>query len=167
MIRRRIALLLSLFLGVIVAAVALAGDSPVSSNYAYATNGIKDHIAGGSGSEWKLLLDASNLGGKELEMVEVTLAPGTIVGSHTHGSLEVIYVLSGTYEHEVNGRRYSLTPGMVGIVRPGDKVRHLVPKSGPAKLLIIWAPGGEANRLLGHSKGTEVGPLDAIGAAAP
>jgi uncharacterized cupin superfamily protein len=84
-----------------------------------------------------------------------------------HGSLEVIYVLSWTYEHEVNGRRYALTPGMVGIVRPGDKVRHLVPKSGAAKLLIIWAPAGEANRLLGHAKGTQVQPLDAIGTASP
>jgi quercetin dioxygenase-like cupin family protein len=167
MIRRRIAPLGSLLLGLAVTAVALAGDAPISANYAYATSGIKDHIAGGSGSEWKLLLDASNLGGKELEMVEVTLPPGTIVGSHMHGSLEVIYVLSGIYEHEVNGRRYSLTPGMVGLVRPGDKVRHLVPKSGPAKLLIIWAPGGEANRILGHAKGTDVRPLDSIEAAPP
>jgi quercetin dioxygenase-like cupin family protein len=167
MIRRRLALLLCPVFGVVITAVALAGDSPNSSNYTYATNGIKDHIAGGLGSEWRLLLDESNLGGKELEMVEVTLPPGTIVGSHMHGSVEVIYVLSGTYEHEVNGRRYSLTPGMVGIVRPGDKVRHLVPKSGPAKLLIIWAPGGEASRVLGHAKGTAVPPLDSIGAASP
>jgi quercetin dioxygenase-like cupin family protein len=167
MILRRIALLLPLVLGVVTTAVAVAADLPSSSSYAFATNGIKDHIVGGSGSEWKLLLDASNLGGQELEMVEVTLPPGTVVGAHRHGSLEVIYVLSGTYEHEVNGKRYSLAPGMVGIVRPGDKVRHLVPKSGPAKLLIIWAPGGEANRVLGHTQGTEVRALDAIGTAAP
>ncbi len=134
-----------------------SGDEPVS--YTYATNGIKDHIAGGAGSEWKLLLNESNLGGKELEMVEVTLAPGTTVGSHTHGSLEVIYVLSGTYDHEVNGKLYELTPGMVGIVRPGDHVRHLVPKSGPAKLLILWAPGGEAARVLRQAKGVDVAPL--------
>jgi quercetin dioxygenase-like cupin family protein len=134
-----------------------SGDEPAS--YTYATNGIKDHIAGGAGSEWKLLLNESNLGGKELEMVEVTLAPGTTVGSHTHGSLEVIYVLSGTYDHEVNGKLYELTPGMVGIVRPGDHVRHLVPKSGPAKLLILWAPGGEAARVLRQAKGVDVAPL--------
>jgi quercetin dioxygenase-like cupin family protein len=165
MILRRIAVLVPFAIGAVTVAAAFAADVPSSSNYAYATNGIKDHIAGGSGSEWKLLLDESNLGGKELEMVEVTLPPGTTVGTHMHGSLEVIYVLSGTYEHEVNGRRYSLTPGMVGIVRPGDQVRHLVPKSGPAKLLIIWAPGGEANRILGHAKGAEVHALDAIGTA--
>ncbi|HEX4051187.1 MAG TPA: cupin domain-containing protein [Steroidobacteraceae bacterium] len=167
MIRRRVELLWILALGMVITEMALASDTPNPASYAYATNGIKDHIAGRMGSEWKLLLDDSNLGGKELEMVEVTLAPGTIVPSHMHGSVEVIYVLSGTYEHEVNGKRYSLTPGMVGIVRPGDKVRHLVPKSGPAKLLIIWAPGGEANRVLGHAKGTEVRPLDPIATASP
>src|SRR3984885_9462948 len=133
--------------------------SATSQQYAYATNGILDHIAGGSGSEWKLLLNESNLGGKELEMVEVTLAPGTTVGSHTHGSLEVIYVLSGTYDHEVNGKRYELTPGMVGIVRPGDHVRHLVPQSGPAKLLIMWVPGGEAAPVLRNPKGVDVAPV--------
>jgi quercetin dioxygenase-like cupin family protein len=130
--------------------------SAPTQQYAYATNGILDHIPGGSGSEWKLLLNESNLGGKEMEMVEVTLAPGTTVGSHTHGSLEVIYVLSGTYDHEVNGKRYELTAGMVGIVRPGDHVRHLVTKSGPAKLLIMWVPGGEAAKVLRQPKGVEV-----------
>ena len=140
-----------------------AGSAPdASQHYTYATNGITDHIGGGSGAEWKLLLNESNLGGKELQMVEVTLAPGTTVPSHTHGALEVVYVLSGTYEHEVNGKRYSLTPGMVGIVRPGDHVRHLVPKSGPAKLLIIWVPAGEAERILRNAKGTPVDPVPEV-----
>ncbi len=162
MIRRRISLLLLSVPILGAAAAALAGDAESSSSYTYATNGIKDRIAGGSGSEWKLLLDESNLGGKELEMVEVTLAPGTSVGSHTHRSVEVIYVLSGTYEHEVNGKLYRLTPGMVGIVRPGDHVRHLVPKAGPAKLLIVWAPAGEAKRLRADAKGIAVRPLTPI-----
>ncbi len=142
---------------VLLVAPLASGEEPAS--YSYATNGIKDHIAGGAGSEWKLLLNESNLGGKELEMVQVTLPAGTTVGSHTHGSLEVIYVLSGTYDHEVNGKRYELTAGMVGIVRPGDHVRHLVPKSGPAKLLILWTPGGEAARVLRQAKGVDVAPV--------
>ncbi|HEV2700692.1 MAG TPA: cupin domain-containing protein [Steroidobacteraceae bacterium] len=151
-------------LGLVVAPMAsgaepTAAASSAPPTYTYATNGIKDHIPGGGGSEWKLLLNESNLGGKEMEMVEVSLAAGTTVGSHTHGSLEVIYVLSGTYDHEVNGKRYELTAGMVGIVRPGDHVRHLVPKSGPAKLLIIWVPGGEAAKVLRQPKGVDVAPL--------
>jgi quercetin dioxygenase-like cupin family protein len=150
----------------IVASFATAGDATPAADaahpYAYATRGVTDHIAGGSGSEWKLLVDESNLGGKELEIVEVTLAPGTAVPSHLHGSVEIIYVLSGTYEHEVNGKRYRLTPGMVGIVRPGDHVRHLVPTSGPAKLMIIWTPAGEAKRVLARAKGESVPPVPEI-----
>ncbi len=164
MLHRRILLSLSSVapLGALITAAALAGDVQSSASYTYATNGIKDSIAGGSGIEWKLLLDQSNLGGRELEMAEVTFAAGTVIGSHTHSSLEVIYVLSGTYEHEVNGRLYRLTPGMVGIVRPGDHVRHLVPKSGPAKLLVIWAPAGEARHLRADVKGIAVRPLTPI-----
>lgn len=45
---------------------------------------------------WKILLDKSNLGNKELELAELTLKAGTTVTSHTHQSLEVTYVLSGT-----------------------------------------------------------------------
>lgn len=119
----RISLLLAvpiLTLGIMGTAVALAGDASNSVSYAYATNGIKDDIVDRAGIKWKLLVDDSNLGGKELAMVEATFPPGTIVGSHKHRSVEIIYVLSGTYLHEVNGKLYRLTPGMVGIVRPGD-----------------------------------------------
>jgi quercetin dioxygenase-like cupin family protein len=144
------------------AAEPAAPAPDAGQHYAYATNGITDHIGAGTGAEWKLLLNAANLGGKELQMVEVTLAPGTTVPSHTHGALEVVYVLSGTYEHEVNGKRYSLTPGMVGIVRSGDHVRHLVPKSGPAKLLIIWVPAGEAERVLRNAKGVALEPVPEV-----
>lgn len=160
--RCSLGLLLSIVAPFAVAAEPVASAPDASGHYTYATNGITDHIGAGSGAEWKLLLNESNLGGKELQMVEVTLAPGTLVRSHTHGALEVVYVLSGTYEHEVNGKLYSLTPGMVGIVRPGDHVRHLVPKSGPAKLLIIWVPAGEAERVLRNAKGTAVDPVPEV-----
>jgi quercetin dioxygenase-like cupin family protein len=42
-----------------------------------------------------------------VEMAEITI-PGGTVSSHTHRSIEVIYVLSGTYGHEVNGHLYLL-----------------------------------------------------------
>jgi quercetin dioxygenase-like cupin family protein len=87
----------------------------------HATNGVADKIQG----SWKLLLDESNFGGKELEMAEITIPAGTTVSSHTHRSIEVIYVLSGTYGHEVNGHLYLLKPGMMGVVRPGDHVRQI------------------------------------------
>ena len=133
---------------------AQTASAPAKPAYAYATNGVLDELKSRpGGAKWKLLLDASNLGGKELEAAEVTLPAGTATPSHTHGAVEVIYVLSGLYEHEVNGKRYRLTPGMIGIVRPGDKVRHLAPTAAGAKLLVLWAPAGEAARAFAHSKG--------------
>jgi quercetin dioxygenase-like cupin family protein len=127
------------------------------SGYSYGTAGVINES--GPGEIWRILLDKSNLGGNELELAELTLPAGTVVDSHTHQSLEVIYVLSGTYGHEVNGHYYLLKPGMVGVVRPGDHVRHLVPKEGDAKLLLIWAPGGEAKRIIDYAKGT---PIEAL-----
>jgi quercetin dioxygenase-like cupin family protein len=124
--------------------------------YAYATNGVLDER--NPGALWKLLVDRSNLGGNELEVAELTLAAGTTVQGHTHAALEIIYVLSGEFGHEVNGHYYLLKPGMVGIVRPGDQVRHIVPKEADAKVLIIWAPAGEAQRIIDHTKGAPIAP---------
>jgi hypothetical protein len=42
-------------------------------------------------------------------------------------------------------------------VRPGDHVRHIVPAGGEARLLIVWAPGGEVP--VDPSKGTPLKPL--------
>jgi quercetin dioxygenase-like cupin family protein len=147
----------------VLAASALGDALPqkaeaTTPTYAYATNGVLDNIQGALGSKWKLLLTEANLGGTELEVAEVTLPAGTTVPGHTHGSVEVIYVLSGTYGHEVNGKLFLLKPGSLGIVRPGDKVRHLVPQDGEAKLLILWAPAGEAARLR-QSKGVMPDPV--------
>ena len=46
----------------------------------------------------------------------------------------------------INGQTQELGPGMVAFVKPGDKVQH---KTGPAsaRLLMIWAPGGEGETL--------------------
>jgi hypothetical protein len=40
-----------------------------------------------------------------------------------------------------------LTPSMVGVVRPGDTVRHIIPKDANARVLVIWTPAGEAKRI--------------------
>ena len=125
-----------------------------ASAYAYATKGLVEFQDGGE--HWKLLLDASNLGGKELDMAELTLPAGEVVGSHHHGAVEIFYVLSGTLGHEVNGEMHMLTPGMVGVVRPEDAVRHLVPKEGAVRVLVIWAPSGEAQKFFGRAKTTPV-----------
>ena len=119
-----------------------AAKSEGTKKYAYATQGVVE-IPG----HLRLLLDESNLGGNELEMAEMTFPAGEVSGGHQHGSVEIFYVLSGSLGHEVNGELHWLRPGMVGVVRPSDTVRHIAPKDSDVKVLVIWAPGGEAKRI--------------------
>ena len=99
------------------------------------------------GTRLRVLLDQAQLGGSELEIGEITFAPGADSGDHAHGATEVFYVLSGELEHVVNGKSVILRPGMLGFVRPPDQVRHKTGSAGPTRALVIWAPGGEAARV--------------------
>ena len=99
-----------------------------------------------SGTRLRLLVDKETLGGDEVELGEITFAANGDSGNHVHGSTEIFYVLEGELEHVVNGKSHLLTPGMVGYVRPPDRVRHKVGPRG-AKALVIWAPGGESGRV--------------------
>ena len=104
-----------------------------------------------TGTKLRILMDQEMFRGTELEIGEITFAPNTDSGDHVHGSTETFYVLDGTLEHIVNGHSITLTSGMIGTVRPPDKVRH---KTGPkgARALVIWAPLGEAARLASRWK---------------
>jgi quercetin dioxygenase-like cupin family protein len=99
------------------------------------------------GTTLRILLDKAALGGGEVEVGEITFQPGADSGDHVHGATEIFYVLSGELEHVVNGKSVTLGPGMIGHVRPPDNVRHRVPGKAPVKALVIWAPGGEAERI--------------------
>lgn len=102
-----------------------------------------------SGLSIEVLVEEANLGGDEVELAEITFPPGS--GSsgrgHGHASVEILYVLSGRLDHVVNGESHVLEAGMVGIVRPGDRVVHRVLSEGPVKALVVWAPGGEVARI--------------------
>jgi len=97
------------------------------------------------GTTLRLLLDDSNVG-PEVSVGELTFPPNADSGDHTHGAIEMFYVLSGELEHVVNGTSYVLKPGMTGYVRPPDKIRH---KTGPAgaKVIVVWVPGDEAKKI--------------------
>src|SRR5678809_424942 len=98
-----------------------------------------------TGATLKLMLDDSNVG-PEVTVGELTFPPNTDSGEHTHGAIEMFYVLSGELEHVVNGKSQILKPGMVGYVKPPDKIRH---KTGPtgAKVVVIWVPGDEGKKI--------------------
>jgi quercetin dioxygenase-like cupin family protein len=102
------------------------------------------------GSTLKLLLDSSNVG-PEVTVGELTFPPNTDSGEHSHGAIEMFYVLSGTLEHVVNGKSQILTAGMTGYVRPPDKIRHKTGADG-AKVVVIWVPGDEAQKIVSRWK---------------
>lgn len=95
----------------------------------------------------RVLVEESNLGSAELEVGEIYLPAGLDTPVHSHGSIEIFYVLSGQLEHVVNGVSHMLEPGMVGIVKPEDKVSHKVPIASDCLALVIWTPGGEIDRI--------------------
>jgi quercetin dioxygenase-like cupin family protein len=103
------------------------------------------------GTQLKVLVDAASLGGSEVEVGELTFPANSDSGEHQHGVTETFYLLEGELEQVVNGKPIALKPGMVVSIRTTDHVRH---KSGPkgAKVLVIWAPGGEMSRLTSRWK---------------
>ena len=104
-------------------------------------------LVGPGGLTIKMLVEKENLGGVEVEVGEITFPGMSPGGGHVHETNEIFYVLSGKMEHIVNGESAILDPGMVGIVRKGDTVSHKILSAEPCKALVIWAPGGEADRL--------------------
>jgi quercetin dioxygenase-like cupin family protein len=98
------------------------------------------------GAQLKVLVDAASLGGTEVEVAELTLVPNSDSGDHRHAVTETFYLLEGDMEQVINGKPVKLTPGTVASIRSTDQVRH---KAGPkgAKVLVIWAPGGEVARV--------------------
>lgn len=100
------------------------------------------------GTHVKLLLEAANLGLEDLEVAEITFPVGTDpTRAHRHGATEIFYVVEGVLGHVVNGTSHRLEPGMVGVVRRGDEVEHRVLSEVPVKAVVLWLPGGEADRL--------------------
>ena len=91
----------------------------------------------------RLILGEQQLGSKEISIAERLWPANYSSAEHSHATIEVIYVLSGEYQHVLNGQTQVLGPGMVGFVKPGDKVRHTTGPKGPAKALLISVPGDE------------------------
>jgi mannose-6-phosphate isomerase-like protein (cupin superfamily) len=108
----------------------------------------------------RMLIDESNIGRNDVEIGELILpvgSPDSVI--HTHDSLEIFYVVEGTLGHEVNGESYTLHPGDVGFLKPGDRIVHRVLSENAVKALVIWLPGGESEALLKRAGFKEV-PLD-------
>jgi quercetin dioxygenase-like cupin family protein len=131
---------IALLIGGYVAGVASAGQ-PAASKVFVSPNG----------TQLRVLVDDATLGGSEVEIAELTFLANSDSGDHRHGVTETFYVLEGELEQVINGKPVRLAPGMAASLRSTDQVRH---KSGPngAKVLVIWAPGGELARVTARWK---------------
>ena len=127
-------------------ALVLFASGPVPGQEAKTTGRV---LKSPGGTELRVLVDAQSLGGSEVEVAELTFLPNSDSGDHHHGVTETFYVLEGEMSQVINGKTFKLGPGMVATLRPTDEVRH---RSGPkgAKVLVIWAPGGEIERVAGR-----------------
>ncbi len=103
------------------------------------------------GTELRVLVDASTLGGTEVEVGELTFKPNSESAEHQHGVTETFYVLEGELTQVVNGKAIKLGSGMATSIRTTDHVIHRAGPSG-AKALVIWAPGGEIARVTARWK---------------
>ena len=127
-------------------AIGISANVAAQSDYQAATNGTR--ILQKGDIRIRMLVEEANLGGTELDIGEILLPTSYGQGGgHHHGRVEIFFVLEGRLGHTVNGQKHILEPGMVGIVRPEDEVAHSIESSSPVKALVIWAPGGEAERL--------------------
>jgi len=151
---------LTLIVGVLsasVPALAHAQDAQNQDGYARASSGTRS-ITLGSGTTIKMLLDAANLGSSDIEVAEIIFPTGANPSSgHRHGATEIFYVVEGVLGHVVNDVEHRLEPGMVGVVKPGDSVAHRVLSDGPVKALVLWVPGGEADRIAPAERWSAVG----------
>lgn len=129
------------------AVLALAGLSGAT----FAEQGGVKTLTSPGGTKLKVLVDAASLGGSEVEVGELTFAANSDSGEHQHGVTETFYVLEGELDQVINGKPVTLGPGMVASIRSTDHVQH---KSGPkgARVLVIWAPGGEIARVTSRWK---------------
>jgi quercetin dioxygenase-like cupin family protein len=103
-----------------------------------------------SGVTLRLMLGETNLG-KEASVGEMTFPPNQDSGEHAHGAVEIFYVISGEFEHVVNGKSEILKPGMAGYVKPPDRVRHKTGAAG-ARVVVVWVPGEEGRRIASRWK---------------
>ena len=149
-------------LAVLVALLAMLASAPAASaqqadGYARASAGTRV-LELGSGTSIKMLLDATNLGGEEIEVAEITFPVGlNPARGHRHGAMEIFYIVEGVLGHVVNGEEHRLGPGMAGVVRPSDEVMHRVLSEGPVKALVLWVPGGEGDRIAPSDRWTRIG----------
>lgn len=92
----------------------------------------------------RLYLNATN-GSAEVAVSVLTLQRGAQVAEHVHeGSAEILYVIDGTAEMTIAGRRVALTAG--DAVQVPKATRHSATATSDFKAVQVYAPAGPEQR---------------------
>ena len=106
------------------------------------------YIEPASKSELRVVIDEHLGGTKDVTVADLVIPPGVDVPDHVHQSTEIFYVLSGELEQTSEGKVQKLTAGMACLVPANSTTHHKVTSKGPVHALVIWAPGGEEQRVV-------------------
>jgi quercetin dioxygenase-like cupin family protein len=91
------------------------------------------------------MLDESNLGA-EASLGELTFPPNSDSGEHTHGAVEIFYVLKGEIHFLCEGKAYACDAGTLVHV-PRGTVHGFSYGSGGGQMLEITGPGALAAQM--------------------
>ena len=91
------------------------------------------------GSTIRVLLDADTAAARNQSLAEASLEPGRATTRHYHAESEEIYfVLEGTGDMEVDGRRTAVGPGDAILIPPG--AWHQIKADSELRFLCCCAP---------------------------
>ena len=103
-----------------------------------------------SKSTLRVIIDEQLGGTKDVSVAELVIPPGVDVPDHMHQSTEIFYILSGELEQTSEGKVQKLTAGMAALMPANTTTHHKVTSKKPVHALVIWAPGGEEQRIVEH-----------------
>jgi quercetin dioxygenase-like cupin family protein len=106
------------------------------------------YIEPASKSELRVVIDQHLGGTKDVTVADLIIPPGVDVPDHIHQSTEIFYILSGELEQTSEGKVQKLTAGMACLVPANTTTHHKVTSKEPVHALVIWAPGGEEQRVV-------------------
>lgn len=106
------------------------------------------YIEPASKSELRVVIDQHLGGTKDVTVADLVIPPGVDVPDHIHQSTEIFYILSGELEQTSEGKVQKLTAGMACLVPANTTTHHKVTSKEPVHALVIWAPGGEEQRVV-------------------
>jgi unsaturated pyranuronate lyase len=106
------------------------------------------YIEPASKSELRVVIDQHLGGTKDVTVADLVIPPGVDVPDHIHQSTEIFYIISGELEQTSEGKVQKLTAGMACLVPANTTTHHKVTSKEPVHALVIWAPGGEEQRVV-------------------